>query len=155
MVRRPPVPVGDVPTIQPVEPPPATPPLLVRASIRFHTNDDDKNDNTRLDVIVLTDEGRTIVATLSGYFGCFGDHTDMGPFDMVVVTPVVPERLRPGRVEIRIEYPSEPSHIIPSDTWRFNFFLDFLFADGAHLLARANGVELELGGVQMRAFAIE
>jgi len=145
-----------VPVIKPpADPPTEAPPLLTRASLRLHTNDDDKNDDTRLNVSVMTDEGRTIVATLSGYFGRFGDHSDAGPFDLVVVTPVTWERLKPGRVEIHIEYPSEPGYIIPADTWRFNFFLDLLFTDGAHLLSRANGVQLELGGVQMRSFAIE
>jgi hypothetical protein len=155
MAERPPVVLGDVPPIKPVDPPPETPPLLARATLRLHTNDDDKNDDTRIDVYVLTDEGRTTVATLSGYFGRFGDHSDAGPFDMVVVTPVTRERLRAGRVEIHIEYPAESGFIIPADTWRFNFFLDFLFSDGAHLLSRENGIQLELGGTQMRAFGIE
>jgi hypothetical protein len=37
---------------------------------------------------------------------------------------------------------SASSAFAMSASWRFNFFLDLLFDDGAHLLARANGLEV-------------
>ena len=58
-----------------------------------------------------------------------------------MVRPVSRELLKTGRVEIQLD--RLKFHVGPGgDTWRFNFLLDLLFADGGHLFARANGIEL-------------
>jgi hypothetical protein len=110
-------------------------PTLTGANVTFHTNDEDKDYNTFVSVVVHLRDGRMEVAKLLLEWGTFNDHTDAGPFDMVVVTSVTREQLKTGNVTISI---------LPkgNDTWRFNFLLDMLFSDGAHLIARANGIEL-------------
>jgi hypothetical protein len=60
---------------------------------------------------------------------------DAGPFTLMIADSVTRGALKTGNVSIKI---------VPNgnDTWRFNFLLDLLFSDGAHLLARATGLEL-------------
>ena len=119
----------------PVPPPPD--PLLTRASVTFHTNDDDKDNDTLVEVEVrLSDQ--TVVAKLSDHLGHFPDHSDAGPFVLLMVHPARRSQLRTGSVNILAF--ATFGH---GDTWRFNFVVDLLFDDGAHLLARANGVQLK------------
>ena len=115
-------------------------PTLVNASISFHTNDDDKNDDTTVGVYVSAGAAETgnliLGAQIEDRFGRFGDHSDSGPFDLVIVNPqITRDQLKTGGVMIQI---------IPQgdDHWRFNFFLDLRFSDGSHLIARANGLQL-------------
>jgi hypothetical protein len=112
-------------------------PMLTGAIITFQTNDDDKNDDTILDVMVYLRDGKTAVAqTNPGQaFAKFGNDSEMGPFALWVLNSVSREQLKTGHVTIGIT-PSE------YDTWRFNFVLDLIFSDGGHLLARATGIEL-------------
>ncbi|QIG49439.1 hypothetical protein G5V57_17980 [Nordella sp. HKS 07] len=128
--------------IKPDVPPPDRDPLLTRASISFHTNDDDKNTNTQVNVAVRVDEDRIAVAAISGHFNRFGDHSDAGPFTLLILAPVRMERLKSGRVEVHLTASAADGLTLPDDTWKFNFFLDLLFADGGHLIAEANGLEL-------------
>ena len=108
--------------------------VLTRASVSFHTNDEDKDGDTQVDVTVrLIDQ--TVVASISDEFGHFDDHSDAGPFDLLIKQAATRGALKTGSVAIKIE----PNG---NDTWRFNFFLDLLFDDGAHLIARANGLEV-------------
>jgi hypothetical protein len=120
---------------------------LTGANVTFHTNDDDKDYNTSFTVNVLL--GETRVAGTGGMFAKFGDNSDAGPFALLVHIPVTRDELlkRGGAVLI---------YIAPSgnDTWRFNFLLDLVFSDGAHLIARANGVELTQDSREQR-FGIE
>lgn len=111
-------------------------PTLTSANITFHTNDDNKDWDTKLGVVVrLGGPQGPSVARIYSIFSEFRDNSDAGPFNLWVVRPVTRDQLRRGQVEISIE----PNG---NDTWRFNFLLDFLFSDGAHLIARANGIEL-------------
>lgn len=120
--------------------------LLTRASVSFQTNDEDKDNDTLVDVTVqLIDE--TVVASVSDEFGPFHDHTEAGPFDLPIVAPKTRGELKIGNVSIKIEP-------VGNDTWRFNFFVDLLFEDGAHLLARANGLELS-DSQREQSFGIE
>jgi hypothetical protein len=109
---------------------------LTGANITFHTNDENKDWDTIVSVLVrLGGEQGPAVARVYGIFSEFRDHSDAGPFDLWLVRSVTRDELRRGEVEISIQ----PNG---NDTWRFNFLLDFLFSDGAHLIARANGIEL-------------
>jgi hypothetical protein len=139
--------------------PPDTDPMLTRASVTFHTNDDDKKADSLVTVLVRLNDGRTIVAQMSNYLGRFGDHSDSGPFTLLMVHPVRRERLKTGQVEIHLAATPNTSILPPhiySDTWRFNFLLDLLFEDGSHLIARANGVELNSIGIDVhQSFGIE
>jgi hypothetical protein len=113
-------------------------PTLTGATITFQTNDDDKNDDTRVvvDVDALLPRGKTVVAQIAGEFGKFGNDSEAGPFALPVLVPgVTRDQFKAGSVTIRIFTHGD-------DTWRFNFLLDLIFSDGAHLLARATGIEL-------------
>ena len=110
-------------------------PTLTGATITFQTNDDDKDDTTKVEVKVRLRDGRTVVAESSNEFAKFGNDSEMGPFALLVVNPVTREQLKTGRVTIGILTAG-------NDTWRFNFLLDMIFSDGGHLLARAAGIEL-------------
>ena len=120
--------------------------VLTRASVSFHTNDEDKDDDSRVEVTVrLIDQ--TIVASIDDEFGHFDDHSDAGPFDLLISQATNRGALKTGSVAVKIN----PNG---NDTWRFNFFLDLLFDDGAHLIALANGLELTESR-QEQSFGIE
>ena len=89
---------------------------------------------------------KDLVASLADDLGHFDDHTDAGPFDLELNSVPTRGALKNGHVALKI---------VPNgnDTWRFNFFLDLLFADGAHLLALATGLELSENRSQL-AFGI-
>jgi hypothetical protein len=106
---------------------------LEAASISFHTNDEDKDHDTN--VLVSVQKGTTVAAEISDQFGHFGDNSDSGPFDLLLVNALTRDDLKTGNVTIAIT----PNG---SDTWRFNFFLDLRFSDGGHLIARANGLQM-------------
>jgi hypothetical protein len=108
-------------------------PTLEGASITFHTNDEDKDHDT--DVHVVVRAGTIVAAEIHNQFGHFDDNSDSGPFDLLVVNPLTRDELKVGNVEIK----AESSGL---DTWRFNFLLDLRFSDGSHLIARANGLEM-------------
>ena len=108
--------------------------VLTRASVSFHTNDEDKDNDTWVEVSVKLIDG-SVVTSLTDQFAHFGDNSDAGPFDLVPVKQATRGELKTGNVTVSIS----PNG---NDTWRMNFFVDLLFEDGAHLLARANGIEL-------------
>ena len=137
----------------PVPPPPD--PFLTRASVSFHTNDDDKDNDTLVEVEVRLSDG-TVVAKLSDHLGHFNDHSDAGPFVLLMVQPVHRSQLRTGSVKIGAQNTGSVPPFGHGDTWRFNFVVDLLFEDGAHLLARANGVQMKARGpFVFQSFGIE
>ncbi|HXJ79094.1 MAG TPA: hypothetical protein VMS64_10475 [Candidatus Methylomirabilis sp.] len=139
--------------------PPDPDPMLTRASVTFHTNTDDKKSDSLVRVDVLADYGRTIVAQMSNFLGRFGDHSDAGPFTLLMVHPVRRQRLKTGRIDIHFAATENTSVLPPfifKDTWRFNFLLDLLFEDGGHLIAKANGIEFFSDGAETaQSFGIE
>jgi hypothetical protein len=108
-------------------------PTLTSASITFHTNDDDKDDDTI--VYVSVQKGTTVAADITDRFGHFNNNSDSGPFDLLMKNSLTREQLRTGNVTLAIT----PNG---NDTWRFNFFLDLRFSDGSHLIAKANGLQM-------------
>ena len=120
--------------------------VLTRASVSFHTNDEDKDGDSRVEVTVrLMDQ--TVVASIADEFGHFDDHSDAGPFDLLITQAATRGALKTGSVAVKIDPNGD-------DTWRFNFFLDLLFEDNAHLIAWANGLEVSESR-QQQSFGIE
>jgi hypothetical protein len=120
--------------------------VLTRASVSFHTNDEDKDGDSRVEVTVrLMDQ--TVVASIADEFGHFDDHSEAGPFDLLITQAASRGALKTGSAAVKIS----PNG---NDTWRFNFFLDLLFDDGAHLIAWANGLEVTESR-QEQSFGIE
>jgi hypothetical protein len=112
----------------------AAEPTLRAANVKFHTNDDDKNEDTHLTVVVRDEEGN-IAARIDDDFGLFRDQSDSGPFDLELLNKSPKGALRSGTVEIRID----PAN---TDVWKFNYFLDLLFTDESHLTSEAQGLRL-------------
>jgi len=108
-------------------------PTLVGANITFHTNDEDKDADTLVSVSVQ--KGATVAAQIEDRFQHFSDHSDAGPFDLLVVNSLTRDQLKTGNTRIGIK----PNG---NDTWRFNFFVDLRFSDGSHLFARASRLQL-------------
>lgn len=121
-------------------------PNLTQAQVTFHTNDEDKNDDTHLTITVRGSDG-TIAARIDDDFGIFKDHTDHGPFGLLIFNPAPKEKLAQGNVVIRIDPDG-------NDTWRFNFFLDLAFDDNSHLNTQVDGLELT-DERQQQVFAIQ
>jgi hypothetical protein len=120
--------------------------VLTRASITFQTNDEDKDDDTLLDVTVALMDG-TVVAQVSDDFATFHDNHEDGPYDLELVDPRTRGEMKGGNVTLKIS----PNG---NDTWRFNFFLDLLFDDDAHLIAWAKRLELS-DSQREQSFGIE
>ena len=109
-------------------------PTLTEATVSFHTNTDDKNDDTHVTITVRQRDG-IIAARIDDDFGVFRDQNNNGPFNLVVINAAPKSELRSGNVTIRVD----PSN---DDVWKFNVFLDLIFSDGSHLSAEAEGLEV-------------
>jgi hypothetical protein len=115
---------------------------IANSTVRFHTNDEDKDDDTHVTVTV-TDDNNVVAAQISNDFGHFDDHSDAGPFGLEIHNASEKGGLQRGNVTLRID---PNGH----DTWRFNFFLDLEFSDGSHLSGGADGLELTQDRRQQR-----
>jgi len=141
-VDRPPVahPVDRPPVAHPVEGVPSGPihaiPTLVDARIRFYTNDEDKDSDTRVNVKV-EDFNQVIVAWLNDYLEYFDDHSIHG-YSLETLNASTRDDLQRGRVTIAIQ----PTGGLGHDTWRFGFLLQLVFSDGTTLAAQVDGLEL-------------
>jgi hypothetical protein len=71
------------------------------ANITFHTNDEDKDDDTVVSVSVR--RGPTIAAQITDRFQHFNDHSDAGPFDLEIVTPLTRDELKTGGFIVNLE----------------------------------------------------
>lgn len=151
MVRRPPGPVIPPVFKPPDDPPPHDDPLLTRATVTFHTNDDDKDHDTNVGVYVLL--RNETIAYIYDEFGHFDDHTDAGPFTLLMVRPLGRDQLKRANVVVGID-PLEGPLGGRGDTWRFSFLLDLFFKDGGHLIARASNLELSTWD-RVQQFGIE
>jgi hypothetical protein len=109
-------------------------PTLANSTVRFHTNDEDKDDDTHV-TVTINDDNNVVAARISNDFGHFDDHSDAGPFGLEIQNASEKGDLQRGAVLLRID---PNGH----DTWRFNFFLDLEFSDGSHLSGGADGLEL-------------
>jgi len=112
--------------------------MLARASITFHTNDDDKDHDTAVGVYVVLRE--QTIAYIYDEFGHFPDHSDSGPFTLMQVHRLPRHAIRQAKVVVGIDPVMDLGG--RGDTWRFNFMLDFLFGDGSHQLSMGSRLEL-------------
>jgi hypothetical protein len=136
-----------------IDPLPPIDPVLSCARIWFHTNDDDKNEDSRVTVTVFQEDRNSPIAVLSGTFGLLGDHSDLGPVALVMFRTMSRGGFKSAQVEIALDHVGS-SFLIPDDTWRFGFLLDLRFSDGGHLFASDDGVVLNYSQGNMRRFPI-
>jgi hypothetical protein len=108
--------------------------LLTSATIKFHTNNEDKDSDTHVTIDVNTQNDAN-AAHLDNDFGHFDDHSDNGPYNLVVNGGFTKSTLQSGYVLIRID---PNGH----DTWRFNFALDLVFSDQSHMYSDDSNLEL-------------
>lgn len=113
---------------------PAPGATLTRATVFFHTNDEDKDHDTHITVAAI-DRNGTTAARVANAFGDFDDHSDNGPFGMYVHNPSRWELLQGGTLALRID----PNG---NDTWRFNFNVVLYFSDGSQLSSWGDRLQL-------------
>lgn len=51
---------------------------LANSTVRFHTNDEDKDDDTHV-TVTINDDNNVVAARIYNDFGHFDDHSDAGP----------------------------------------------------------------------------
>jgi len=107
-------------------------PILTNCTVQFHTNDDDKDNDTHVTVTVR-DSNNIIAARVDNDFGHFDNNSDNGPFGVFVINQSEKESLQTGSVTVRID---PNGH----DTWKFNFFTKLMFDDGSSFSCGADGL---------------
>jgi len=112
----------------------AAPATLANASVSFQTNNNDKDDDTRVSIQICDDDG-VVCARISNFFGHFDNREPAGPYALNVINASTKDKLQRGKLYLRID---PNGH----DTWQFNFFVEMKFSDGSTLSAGANGVDL-------------
>ncbi|TQF02607.1 hypothetical protein E6W39_10445 [Kitasatospora acidiphila] len=119
---------------------------LTEATVSFHTNDENKDHDTNVTVEVRDRNGQ-MAARVSDTFGAFNDHTNNGPYNLSILNHASKDDLQGGNVLLRVDP-------VGDDTWRFNLFVDLLFADGSHLTATADGLEVNEESEQQQTFGL-
>jgi hypothetical protein len=130
------------------KPSPPIPPTIAKltsSTIKFHTNDEDKDGDTHV-TITIKDGHNVVAARIDNDFGHFDDDSDNGPFGLSIPFSSPKASLQRGSLTIRID---PNGH----DTWRFNFVVDFQFDDNSHLSGGADGLSLSQDD-QERTFAL-
>jgi hypothetical protein len=114
-------------------PAPASAQTLRSASITFHTNDDDKDNDTVVTISVQA--GNYEVASLVNSGTRFPDQSDSGPFALNIHGNPSLDSLRHGKLHV---------HIAPNghDHWKFNATLTFEFTDGTRLTPGWTGFDV-------------
>ena len=99
--------------------------VLVSAVATFHTNDDDKDWDTRLSIFIRRRDSSE-VAFIRNIMGRFPDHTNNGPFGLSIKVNIPKTEVATCHTDLEIVP-------VGNDTWRFNYYLDLGFSDGSHL----------------------
>ncbi|AIG27434.1 hypothetical protein EGH10_20875 [Brevibacillus laterosporus] len=90
------------------------------AYVYFHSNDNDLNNKTPINVYLKKSDG--IIIAQNAYEGGLSDHSDLG-FDLYFTQPNIKrEDLAGGTIVVTIDPHGE-------DTWKFNFQLLLYFSD--------------------------
>lgn len=108
---------------------------LANANIKFHTTNDDKDDDTHVTIVVM-DGNNTVIARTDNDYGHFDDNSDSGPYALKVINPSGRSECQRGSIKIHID---PHGH----DEWHFNFFLTLIFSDGSTLSGEATGLSLD------------
>jgi hypothetical protein len=112
-------------------------PNLLVPLISFHTNDEDKDGNTQVTVILREPNG-AIAARIADDLGHFNDNSTSSDFALTVLDPTDRDTLLSGTITLRIDPNGE-------DTWRFNYLLRLIFNDGSSVFFERDGLELTEG----------
>jgi hypothetical protein len=115
-------------------------PTLSTAQITFETTDDDKRQESILDIRVV-DKDDNIVARASSAYGKFDNNTTNGPFGLNVLDQVAKSKLKPGG-NVTITWRPWSGGLGNHDEWHFNMFLDLVFSDNEHVVGDENALIL-------------
>lgn len=124
-------------------------PLLTRAVLKTHTNDNDKDHNTGVFVTVMSNDGQSTIASAndkddtSDDGGQYKDNSDH-QFDLILESPgmMKKETCKGFNVKVWQRTHGGRGH----DEWKFNASVVLYFADGTNLTASKEGVTLESKG---------
>ncbi|QUQ70763.1 hypothetical protein [Kutzneria sp. CA-103260] len=108
--------------------------VLTKATVFFHTNNEDKDDDTHV-TLWVRDKNNTTAAFISNDFAHFDDNSDNGPYSLQITNQSSWDLLNQGTSTIRID---PNGH----DTWRFDIHVDLMFSDGSHLSTDGFGASL-------------
>lgn len=118
-------------------------PTLTSATIAFHTNDENKDWDTRVTTIVFASNGAQ-AARVDGISGEFNDGTNNGPFALgIQQVGLTKDRFNGGQLGIWIQ----PNG---NDTWRFNATISLYFSDGSVIRKEYGGMRLDEDNTGMR-----
>lgn len=116
-------------------------PILQTVSVTFQTTDDDKREESIVDIQVL-DKDENIVARASESWGKFDNNTTNGPFPLEIFTPAARSDLKPDGT-VRLSWtPWHDDTTGNSDEWHFNLFVDLVFSDSSHMIVDENTLKL-------------
>lgn len=124
-------------------------PLLTKAVLKTHTNDNDKDHNTGVFVTVMSNDGQSTIASAndkddtSNDGGQYKDDSDH-QFDLTLEAPGMmrKETCKGFNVKVWQKTHGGRGH----DVWKFNASLVLYFADGTNITAKKEDVTLESKG---------
>ncbi|MGH9065187.1 MAG: hypothetical protein ACRD0L_14695 [Acidimicrobiales bacterium] len=116
-------------------------PKLAKVSVTFQTTDDDKREESILDLQLL-DKTDNLVARASDSWGKFENNTTNGPFSLTVLDPVALSDLKPGGTFRMAWTPWHDDTLGNSDEWHFNLFADLVFSDDEHVVVDENKLKM-------------
>ena len=108
---------------------------LTTASVTFTTRDEDKDDNSAVQITIITNTS-AIAATTFGTYGHFDDGSTHGPFPLAVTPGITAANLSTGLIRMDFE-------TFGDDTWRFNYSITMGFSDGTSFIFRDTGKSLD------------
>jgi len=115
-------------------------PTLTVAKVTFETTDDDKRQESILD-LRITDKDDNMVARANGAFGKFDNNTTNGPFGLDILNQVSLSSLKPGG-NVQLTWTPWAGGLGNHDEWHFNVFLDMVFSDDRHVVIDEDGLIL-------------
>jgi hypothetical protein len=111
-------------------------PTLRTANITFQTTDDDKRQESILDMR-LTDKSGNMVARASDAYGKFDNNTQNGPFQLDILAQAPLGSVKSGG-NFTLTWTPWSGGVGNHDEWHFNLFLDLQFSDNEHVVIDEN-----------------
>ncbi len=122
-----------------------TEPVLIKATLFTHTNDDNKDHDTGIYAEVKTADGQTIIVHANNRDNSGDDGTEYKDgsdhqFDLDIDAAGI-EKSSCAGYKVRVW-----QHTHGHDTWKFNARLVLYFSGGTNIVASRDGIELKNDG---------
>jgi len=116
-------------------------PNLKAVNVTFYTSDDDKRQESSIDMI-LNDQAGNTVARAAGSYGKFDDGSANGPFGLQVLGPVAKNGLSLGGMFI-LSWSPWHGPLGTTDEWHLSgMSVDLVFDDSTHVFVSPGGFQL-------------